>query len=179
MQAMSTMLGRSRRVLDTLEQVFLGINIFVVFAMMAVVVYGVIMRYVFNFPLRWVAELSEFMMVALTFLALAHVQRERKHIRITFLVERQSQKTKTIINVATTLVALFTFVMLTWASWGFAVKAWRSGYISDAAAMPLFPPRLLVPLGAGVMCLQLLSDLVQGVGSLLGTDSKKDEKKDE
>jgi C4-dicarboxylate transporter DctQ subunit len=157
-----------------LERVTLGINIIIVFAMMVVVVYGVIMRYIFNLPLRWVAELSEFMMVALTFLALAYVQRRRKHISITFVIERQSEKAKAIIGLATTLAALVIFVLLTWASWGFAVKAWRSSFVSDAAAFPLFPPRLFVPLGAGVMCLQLLADLVHGIGSLLGLKVTKE-----
>jgi len=108
-------------------------------------------------------------------LALGYVQRERKHIRITFLIERQSQRKKTIIEVWTTLAALIIFALLTWASWGFAIKAWRSGFTSDAAAIPLFPPRLLVPLGAGIMCLQLLSDLVQGIDSWLHADGTTDD----
>ena len=127
MRVTSTTSGRGGQALRTLELAALGINIIVIFAMMAVVVYGVIMRYVFNIPLRWVAELSEFMMVALTFLALAYVQRERKHISITFFIEWQSEKIKTIIGIATTLAALAIFVLLTWESWGFAIKAWPSG----------------------------------------------------
>jgi len=59
------------------------------------------------------------------------------------------------------------FVLLTWATWVFALKAWQSGFTSDAASLPLFPPRLLVPIGSGVLCLQLLADLIQQIGSLL------------
>jgi TRAP-type C4-dicarboxylate transport system permease small subunit len=166
--------ARSERALKTVERAALGINIFMVFAMMITVVYGVIMRYVFNVPVRWVAEVSEFIMVALTFLALAHVQRQRKHINIKIFIERQSGITKAMLGVATDLAALVIFVLLTWASWGFAVKAWRSSFVSDAAAFPLFPPRLFVPLGAGVMCLQLLADLVHSIGSLLGLKVTKE-----
>lgn len=157
-----------RRVLDTLEMITLGTNIVVALAMMIVVVYAVIARYIFNLPVRWAAEVSEFMMVSLTFLALAVIQSEGKHINITFLIEKRSKKTKTILGVITTLAALTVFILLTWASWQFALKALQSGFTSDAAAIPLFPPRLLIPVGAFLMCLQLIADLIQGIGSLLG-----------
>ena len=167
------MLTRSGRALQTVELAALGVNIFIALAMMLVVVYGVIMRYIFNIPVRWVAEVSEFMMVALTFLALGYVQHERKHITIDFFFRQRNARTKAILSVMTTLCSLVIFVLLTWASWGFAAQAWQSNFTSDAAAIPLFPPRLLVPLGAGVMCLQLLADLVQGIGSLLSVKVKK------
>jgi TRAP-type C4-dicarboxylate transport system permease small subunit len=164
----SNLFARGERSLTTVELAALRINIFIIFAMMLTVVYGVIMRYIFNVPVRWVAELSEFMMVALTFLALAYVQRQRKHIIIKIFIERRSNMTKVVLGVVTDLAAFFIFVLLTWASWKFALQAWRSGFTSDAADIPLFPPRLLVPIGAGLMCLQLLADVVQGIGLLLG-----------
>lgn len=167
MSAIRDGLVRSSKALRRLELVFLGFNIAVALAMMTVVVYGVVMRYVFNIPARWVAEVSEFMMVALTFLALAYVQHERKHINISFLFSQQSEGIKTIWSIVTTLCSLGIFVLLTWATWVFAMKAYYSGFVSDGAALPLFPPRLLVPIGSGVLCLQLLADLMQQIGSLL------------
>ena len=161
-------LARGGQALKTLEMITLGVNIFIALAMMVVVVYGVVMRYIFNIPARWVAEVSEFMMVALSFLVLAYVQYQRKHINITFLIERRNEKTKTILGVITTMTTLIVFILLTWASWQFALKALRSGFSSDAAAIPLFPPRLLVPIGAFLMCLQLIADLIQGIASLIG-----------
>ncbi len=167
MSAIRDGLVRSGQVLRRLELVFLGFNIVVALAMMTVVVYGVVMRYVFNIPARWVAEVSEFLMVALTFLALAYVQEQRKHINISFLFSRQNEGMKTIWSIVTTLCSLGIFVLLTWATWVFAMKAYYSGFVSDGAALPLFPPRLLVPIGSGVLCLQLLADLMQQIGSLL------------
>ncbi len=123
MSAIRGGLVRSSKALRRLELVFLGFNIAVAMAMMTVVVYGVVMRYVFNIPARWVAELSEYMMVALTFLALGYVQRQRKHITIDFLFIKQSERTKTILLTITTLSALGIFVLLTRASWSFFLKA--------------------------------------------------------
>lgn len=169
---MSNVLVRSGQALKKLELVTLGINIFIAFAMMLVVMYSVIMRYIFNLPVRWAAEVSEYMMVALAFLALAYVQHERKHITIDFLYTKQTEKTKIILDVVTSLCALAIFVLLTWASWGFAMKAYYAGFVSDAAALPLFPPRLLVPIGAAVLCLQLLADLIQKIGLLFAAKPK-------
>ena len=96
-------------------------NVAVVLAMMLVVVYGVIMRYVFNAPVHQVAELTEYMMVALTFLALAYIQHERRHVTVSFFVVRQSEKTQIRLRIADTLCALVAFILVTWGSWDYAM----------------------------------------------------------
>jgi len=156
------------RILNTIEMVCVAVNMMVAFAMMLVVVYGVIGRYFFNTSDNWVAELTAFMMVPLTFLVLGHVQSKRMHVNITILIDRQSLKTKTVLRIITTLFTLGLFVLLTWASWLFALKALHGGYVSDAAEIPLFPFRLLVPVGGLLMCFRLVADLVQDIGSFLG-----------
>lgn len=144
----------------------MGINSVLLYAMMLTIAYGVVMRYIFNAPVRQIPELSAHMLVALTFVVLAYIQRQRQHVRVSFFVVRQGAKTQAIVGITATACALLAFVLLTWATWGFALEAWRLNFIAQEAGYPLFFPRLLVPIGSFVMCLQLLADLGSGISSL-------------
>ena len=155
--------GRGGQVLDGLETATLAFNMVVIFVMMAVVVYGVVMRYVFNSPVSQVAELTEYMMVALTFLTIAYIQHARRHVAVSFFVIRQGERTQWLLDIITIGIALAAFMLITWASWKYAQQAWQFKFTSEEAGFPLFPPRLLVPLGSFLMCLRLIADLVQGV----------------
>jgi TRAP-type C4-dicarboxylate transport system permease small subunit len=163
----------STGILNIIEIVCIAVNMAVVFAMMLVVIYGVVGRYFFNTSANWVAEVSAFMMVPLTFLALGHVQSKRMHVNITLLIDKQSLKTKTVLRIITTLFTLALFALLTWAAWLFSLEALQHGYVSDAAGIPLFPFRLLVPVGSLLMCVRLVADLVQDIGPLIGHGSLK------
>ncbi len=156
---------RSGRVLDGLEEATMDFNMVVVFAMMLVVVYGVVMRYAFNAPVSMVAELTEYMMVAMTFLTIAYIQHARRHVAISFFVIRQGERTQWVLGIITTGIALFAFILITWASWKYAQQAWHFQFTSEEAGFPLFPPRLLIPLGSFLMCLRLIADLVRGIRS--------------
>jgi TRAP-type C4-dicarboxylate transport system permease small subunit len=57
-----------------------------------VLVYEVVTRYILNISNDWVIELSIFMLIAATFLAAAHTQRERGHVGIEILDEVMSKR---------------------------------------------------------------------------------------
>ena len=158
----------AEQALHRLETFTMGFGVFIIFAMMATVVYGVIMRYVFNAPVHQILELSEYSMVALTFLVLAYIQYQRQHVRISFFIIRQSERSQIILGIFTTLCALVAFILLTWGGWEYARQAWKFWFTSEEAGYPLFPPRLLVPVGSFLMCLRLLADLSHEINSLFG-----------
>ena len=163
--AIGNLWRRSGQLLDGLETVTMIVNMVVVYTMMAVVVFGVVMRYVFNSPVSMVAELTEFMMVSLTFLTLAYIQHARRHVAVSFLVIRQSQRTQWLLGLVITAIGLVAFILITWAGWKFAYQAWKFDFHSEEAGFPLFPARLLVPAGSFLMCLRLIGDLVRGIRS--------------
>jgi C4-dicarboxylate transporter DctQ subunit len=165
--------NRNVGILDRIEMACCAVNMVAVFTMMLVVFYGVASRYIFNVAANWVSEVSEFMVVSLSFLALGYVQSKHKHLTITALIDKLGTNTKTMLRVITTLVSLTLFALLTWASLSFALKALHGDFVSDAANIPLFPFRLLVPVGGLLMCVRLVVDLVQDMGFLIGYGSLK------
>ena len=156
--------------LEQVERITVRVNVFIALAMMLVVSYGVINRYVFNAPVLWVGELTEFMMVAMTYLVLGHIQRKGHHVRVTFFLGFLEKRLGKYIDILTNLCALGVFILVTWAGWEFALKAYRAGFTSDAVGFPLFPARLLVPAGSLLMCLRLWVDLIRSLRVLLGSE---------
>jgi len=149
---------------------FQGFVAMIILVMMASVALAVVMRYIFHAPLAWTFEAVGYMLVAITFLALAGVQARGQHVRVEFLLVRLSDRWRNVFGVVTILCALFFFSLVTWASWEYAVKALHFGLVSEEQGFPLFPPRLLVPVGCFVMCLQLLINLRQHIGFLSRRD---------
>lgn len=166
MKTIRDLLAVAVQALGKLEGVIVSVNIILVLAMMVIVVYGVIFRYALKAPVGWVSEISELMMVALAFMVMAYIQYKRQHIRVDFLILRQSERTRLIAGIITTLCAFAIFVLVTKAGWDYAAKAQRLGFKSEELGYPLFPLRLLVPASSLLMCLQLLADFGQQVSQL-------------
>lgn len=56
--------------------------------MTVAVIAGVFFRFVLNAPLAWSEELSRYLMIAITMLASSLAIRERRHVGLTFIIER-------------------------------------------------------------------------------------------
>ena len=167
MKVNRTILEKSEKIVRIFEKITAGISAAIVYAMMAIVIYGIVRRYVLNSPVSWVAEITEFMVVALTYLTLAHIQDRKGHVRIEFLVIRLSQKTQLVLGIITSLCALAIFVLSTLSGFAYAFKALKFGFRTTESDFHLFTPRLLVSIGCFLMCLRLLIDIGSQAFSLL------------
>jgi TRAP-type C4-dicarboxylate transport system permease small subunit len=75
-----------RRILDGIDSVLKTICIFIMAAIVAMLSYAVIMRYVFHMPPSWSMELSRYSFLWMVMLCAVIVTREETHIRMSFLV---------------------------------------------------------------------------------------------
>ena len=130
--------------------------------------YGVVMRYVFNRPEHFTYEISVFCLISSVCFAIPYIQREGRNLRVDFVSNRFSPKVQGILlNILVPLIALFYLVPLVEKSWG---DAWYSIGINDrtysAWAPPVGPFKLFVPVGAGLLCLVLISQLIHGILAL-------------
>jgi TRAP-type C4-dicarboxylate transport system permease small subunit len=122
--------------------------------------YEVIVRYVFNRPTTWVHEIGASLVVVIGTLGAAYVLLHDNHVRADLILVRVPRRTQAWLNLVTSAVALVFF---------FALLAYYGLRMSLAAAphssTPLFGIMVLhygwaywlVPVGALLVCLQLLS----------------------
>lgn len=128
----------------------------------------VVMRYIFGNPIKGAYEVSEMFFLTAVFLGLAYTQLFREHVNADLLVSRLSKHTNLILETIMLLLALFIYALFSWkgmeAFWSsFAEGEYRWGLIR----IPLWPARLMVPLGVSVLCLRLIGEIIINFRKLL------------
>jgi len=130
------------------------------FGTLAMVIAGVAARLLgFNVP--GTDSYAGYCMAAAGFLALAHTLKRGEHIRVTLILEHlapgpQRALELWALGVATLLSALFAYysVRLSWQSWDF------HDISTGNDATPLWIPQMSMALGAVVLCVAFVDELV-------------------
>lgn len=86
------------KILDRIEEEIL-VAMFI--AMVAIIFFQVIMRYVFNNSLEWSEELGKFLFVWVSWLGISIGHKRKEHIAITMVIDKISQKGRLICNILT------------------------------------------------------------------------------
>mgnify|MGYP003339126940 FL=1 len=128
--------------------------------MMALTSADALSRYALNSPILGAMEITEkYLMVGAIFLGLAHGYRGGLFIRVTFLVDRLSGRTRIVADYLAYLLTLLFCIVFLWAS---GVQGWR-GLHDDTqlSTLPILvgPAYCLVPIGFLALPLLMLLDL--------------------
>jgi len=111
-------------------------------------------------------EVSGYMLIAVSFLGLAITQKKRKHIQINILISRLSQRRQKQLQVVALSVALVFSSWFTWLTFDHAILAYSVDNVSMTPLhAPLWIPYIMVPIGLGMLAIQLVVDLIKTIGS--------------
>jgi TRAP-type C4-dicarboxylate transport system permease small subunit len=139
---------------------FLGVA--VLFLMVCLTFIDVIMRYIFNSPIKGVLEITEVMMVMAIFLAIAHTQNEKGHVSIDLVIARLKSKPKLILEFINGLLGLGLFIIMIWQSVMRTMLAINKNSMhSQYFPLPDAPFTAIVVLGCLALCLILIRDLLK------------------
>ena len=127
--------------------------------------YGVMRRYVLDNPEPYSYELSPMLLVIGIVLAIPYIQRVGRHLRVDILAGRFPEGVQTVLlNILVPLLALFYLGLMTWYSWADASHSLEIGEKTYTAwAPPMFPIKVWVPIGVGLLCLVLFAQLCRGI----------------
>lgn len=130
--------------------------------------YGVFRRYVFNSPEPYSYELSTMFLLWTFVLAIAHVEKLDGHLRVDFFVVLLPKKIRLfMLNVIGPLFGLLFASVLTWEGWRVAMYSHEIGEKSMSVwAVPLFPVKIIIPFGYGLLCIVLVLKIIRGFLSL-------------
>jgi len=149
--------------IQKLNRVIAGIGAVFLIPLMLLTTCEVVGRSLFNRPLAGTVELSQYMLAIFILLGLAYSQQTKAHVGVSFLVSRLGPRSQALATVATTLLSLFLFVVLTWQGWAVAVE---EKTVSDMLRIPQYPFRLLLSVAAFLFCLELFIDLGEALKQL-------------
>ncbi|QZY55168.1 TRAP transporter small permease [Crassaminicella profunda] len=96
-----------KKILVTLDKIEDTVLIVMFMAMVGIIFFQVIMRYIFNNSLSWSEELGKFLFVWLSWLGISIGHRKKEHIRITLLVDKLPNKLKHLAEALTELILIF------------------------------------------------------------------------
>lgn len=121
----------------------------------------VIMRYVFNSPIKGNYELQPMLLIGVVYLATASVQSRRGHISLDLITSHVSGVNQSTLSLFSDIVFLAFSALITWQ---FALATWKAWVIKDyfmgLVHFPLWPPYLIITFGCGLLSLRLIEGIV-------------------
>ncbi len=133
--------------------------------MAVIICYDVGMRYFFNKPTHWAIEYSQYLMLAVIFLPLALVQKEKRHITVELFTNYLSPKIRTtlseliipILCLLVTCALLWQFAMLSYTLFGYHEVS------TSALRVPLFPISLILVIGTLLLLVVLAFQIIETI----------------
>jgi len=133
------------------------------------------LRYVFKAPLSWPIEISEYIMVACTFLPASYVLIEKGHIKVDIIYEWFSVRHQNYASIATSVMAIIFCGVLTWKSGQLALRAYKMSWLSETGSgVPLFITYMVVPIGSFLLCVGFLMDVADSIIQLIGKNNEEE-----
>ena len=155
-------MGKLARSIDKLSNVFSHGAMIALFGMMMLGTMDVAGRYLFNKPITGSFEIFEILLPVLAFFSLADTQSIDEHVTagvIDFFRFKPEARIKIRFGVLVLVFCLF--LLITWRGVGSSMFTLQSHRYIDNIELPLWIPQLVVPLGALVMCMVLVVQLVE------------------
>lgn len=134
----------------------------------------VVRRYFFNAPTQWAHEVSTLLFGLLYVLAGAYALKEKAHVGVDVFYSRLSRKGQAWFNLlGFVFLTLFVGTLVVY-GWKFFLASWQNREFSLAnQAIPIFPFKLAIPLGAALLLLQGLANAIRDLLVLLGKEEDR------
>lgn len=128
----------------------------------------IFIRFVLNGSTIWQTEAVIYLVIAATLVGLPYVQRLRGHVNVDLIPLSLSRRSRFVLAIVTSLLSIAIVAVMLWYGFDYWHYAWDRGWRSDTVwGVRLWIPYLALPVGFGLLLLQLISDLV---ALLLGID---------
>ena len=147
---------------------------FLVYVMIAVIIYEVTARFFFNAPTTWAHDVSGWLQVGYVFLGGAWALQKGYLVRVDVLYQGLSVRMQAAIDlvVSTALLAVFAYIMIT-KGWGLAYKSFEMGEVSSNGAWQgrVYPAKFMIPLGMALLSLSWFARCIRQAIRLVDPDA--------
>lgn len=148
---------------------------FLALGMFGLLIVEVALRYVLRAPTVWTNELAQMLFGAYAVLAGGYLLAHRAHVNVDILYARFPPRVRAGIDVVTSAL-FFVFVLVLVTEGG--SLAWESverlEHSQSAWNPPIWPIKLALPIGAGLLLLQGIVQLIHDILVVLGLEVRED-----
>jgi TRAP-type mannitol/chloroaromatic compound transport system permease small subunit len=129
-----------------------------------------VMRYAFNMSSNAWLEIQWYLFSAVFLFCSGYALLHGQHVRIDVISGRLSKRAQTWIEILGTIFFLMPMaIAIMWMSWPVFVDAYQHNEVStNAGGLPIWPARLMLPVGFALLILQGLSELIKRIAFLRG-----------
>jgi len=153
--------GPLGRLLDRLYDATAALGAVAMVLLLAMVLLSVTSRQI-GFNVAGIDAYAGYMMAGAGFLALAHTLKRGEHIRVTLFLERFGERVARVLDLWCHLAGVFFCGVLAFYSTRLAWQSWKFNDISQGNdATPLWIPQIGMALGAAVLLIAMVDDLVR------------------
>ncbi|MBI2860771.1 MAG: TRAP transporter small permease [Chloroflexi bacterium] len=136
------------RILDRIDSSMAVLAGILTVLVMLFILFEISMRYFLNRPTIWTIELSRLALVYITFLGVAWVLKNDRHVKIDLVLNRLTRKSQAIVNMVASLVGAIVCLVIAW----YGVKVtWESYQLGVRMLTELRTPQFLtvaiIPVG--------------------------------
>ena len=129
-----------------------------------IVFYEVVMRYIFNSPTIWGEEISRFLQIWATYLALTYSFHKRDFIRITFIYDKLSLRGQRFLDIISFVFIIFFSSVVVYYGWIIAKDSFDVGRTSSSMLdLPAFISEFAIPICFGFLLLKVVIELVKNI----------------
>jgi TRAP-type mannitol/chloroaromatic compound transport system permease small subunit len=131
--------------------------------------YEVFMRYLLNNPTSWAFDMSYTLYGAMFFMAGAYTLSRGGHVRADMFSRLWRPRTQAVVELVLYVVFFFPGILaLVLSGWGYGFESMRIREVSvnSPAGVPIWPLKMLIPFGAGLLLLQGVAEVLRCVQCL-------------
>jgi TRAP-type mannitol/chloroaromatic compound transport system permease small subunit len=128
--------------------------------------YEVFMRYLLNAPTSWAFDMSYTFYGAMFFMAGAYTLSRGGHVRADMFYRLWRPRTQAAVELVLYVLFFFPGVLaLVFSGWAYGVESMRIREVSvnSPAGVPIWPLKMLIPFGAGLLALQGVAEVLRCV----------------
>ena len=146
--------ARLGRLFDYLNSAMVVISAIMLIGLTFIVGADITLRYLFNKPLGWVKEVSEYTLVGLGFLVAAWILKDDAHVKMDLVLNKVGSRTQTMMNIITSGISTIVVLITTWFTLRVIVDFYRTKLVAPTV---LEPPKwiLLTPIFVGCFLLAI------------------------
>jgi TRAP-type C4-dicarboxylate transport system permease small subunit len=126
-------------------------------SMLLLICYAVLMRYFFLSPPGWIIEVTEDILLYITFLGAAWLLKERGHVSVDLIYERLNPKTKIVLDIIISIMGVIICLIMTWYS---AASTWdhfqRGAVVVETLKMPKAILLGVIPIGFFTLSIEFI-----------------------
>ena len=135
--------------------------------------YEVLVRYVFNDPTSWAFDLSYLMYGAVFYMAGAYALSRAGHVRADMFYRRWRPRTQAVVELVLYVAFFFPGILaliVAGGEYGFESMRLKEVSVNSPAGVPIWPLKMMIQVGAGLLALQGVAEVLRCVACLRDGD---------